>query len=625
MFDLISKKSGTSAGELHLIVLWANARHKEKEILADIKENLQILECYDVLWQKQNIERNFGRFYGVKLDSIIKKAKECGEGRFLLCTVWDSAPDYQYVETSRGIEEVNTKMFTLKEKYRQWTGGGSKIHATNSPKETNHDITLLLGKNYEDYLKDAPKSWNGEFKKLNQDVIGTNGWKSLEELFYVLNNTIEYVVLRGLESLDVYQSSKEHSDIDVLVKDYDNFVLLLNGKAKINVIHRPKYAINIGKQEMFFDIWNSNRQYYDAKWAKDMFASRVLKNNFYQLNDENKFYELIYHTLIHKKKIASDYYEKAFNLYKQIMPKANTDFGKTAFDSYYQLLRKFMYDKHYEFIRPHDKSVYYNEQLINSDEIIEYLNEKYKITDVKPFMINNYGGSGYTYFTGEYEGHKLFIKWGGLENTCKNEYRFTKKLYDLNEENFIKPWFYKCDKKEKFFAQDYIEGESLKYLKENNLLSVEQKENIIKQLQKIAETLLKVKVVHRDIRPENFILTPDNKLKLMDMQFAVSAEKYKESKFFRKYYHLLSGLGAEYALGKFMWDDFYSLTKLMDYIGISEKTKDIKAEIAKNQGKLMVAFSKGLRIKIKLFKMLSIIVPVRSLRKKLRGCYKQKS
>ena len=149
------------ASELHLIILWARARYKEKEILTDIAANLKILECYDIAWSKKFVANNFSRFYGVKLDSRSSKEKECGSGRFLLITVLDENPKYDFIKTSRGFENVNTNLFFLKEKYRAWTRGGHKIHATNSVAETNHDLSLLLGKNSADYLLNAPEKWDG--------------------------------------------------------------------------------------------------------------------------------------------------------------------------------------------------------------------------------------------------------------------------------------------------------------------------------------------------------------------------------------------------------------------------------------------------------------------------------
>lgn len=237
--------------ELHLIILWEHARYKQNEILQDIQKQLKVLECYDIKWNKSNIAKNFTRFYGVKLDDNSAKEKECGQGRFLLITVLDENPKYDFVETSRGYEYANVNILKLKEKYRLWTGGGSKVHATNSVKECNHDITLLLGKNYKDYLDTAPNSWDGTFKTLNSDLTGTEGWKNLQEVFYVLNNTINYVVLRNHECLPEQFNTKEHGDIDILVDDYQNAIFLLDAVRVSKTPYRVHYKNYVNKQEVF--------------------------------------------------------------------------------------------------------------------------------------------------------------------------------------------------------------------------------------------------------------------------------------------------------------------------------------------------------------------------------------
>ena len=168
--------------ELHLIVLWHNARYREKEILEDIQKNLQIVECYDIKWSKDKVASNFTRFYGEKLDNGSFKEKECGTDSFLLVVVMDNSPVYEFVETSRGSEYVNVNLFNLKSKYREWTRGGHKIHTTNTPEETNHDITLLLGVNYEDYLAEHNGNWDGKIKSIERNLTGAEEWKSLEEI-----------------------------------------------------------------------------------------------------------------------------------------------------------------------------------------------------------------------------------------------------------------------------------------------------------------------------------------------------------------------------------------------------------------------------------------------------------
>ena len=606
--------------ELHLIVLWQNARSKEKQILEDIQKNLTILECFDIAWNKKNIAKNFTRFYGVKLDNNSKKQQECGDGRFLLITVLDKQPNYEYVETSRGHEKVNVNIFNLKEKYRKLTGGGSKIHATNSVIETNHDITLLLGKNYDDYLKTAPDKWNKKYQPLNQDLLGTNGFASLEEVFYLLNNTTNYVVLRNYECLPKEFTTKEHGDIDILAAEYLNTMLLLNAIPATATPNRVHCYNIVNQQKVFWDIRHIGDNYYHKAWQEDMLSSKVLNNNnIYVLNDENYFYSLIYHAVIHKKKIASDYYTKVACLLKRIFPNTTSDKEKFPFDNYYQMLRSFMADKHYIFTRPKDQTVYYNHQLVDSDTVINYLHNNYELQDVKPIMINNYGASGYTYFEGYKGSERLFIKWGGIENTCKNEFKFTKLLYDINQNNFIKPWFYRCDKDRKFIAMEFINGDNLQSLIANNQLTDKQKDDIIKQFDDIIVTLFEAKCVHRDIRPENFILDYNGKLKLIDNQFAVNALKYKENRFFRKNYALIQGLGAQYALGKFRWDDVYSFIKIAEYIG--NTSKDQLNKMRENIGKYRLCFPILSLIKIRFLRCLALFTPVKSWRKKLRGHY----
>ena len=62
---------------------------------------------------------------------------------------------------------------------------------------------------------------------LNKNIIGTNGWESFDELFYVLNECEEYLILRNSDniSLDYYQNNS--GDIDVLVKDKNRFRYIL--------------------------------------------------------------------------------------------------------------------------------------------------------------------------------------------------------------------------------------------------------------------------------------------------------------------------------------------------------------------------------------------------------------
>ena len=73
-------------------------------------------------------------------------------------------------------------VFDKKQQYREWTGGGHRIHASDDEWETNKDLTLLLGQNIEDFINHTPIC-NISEEELHQNCIGVNGYKSIKELF----------------------------------------------------------------------------------------------------------------------------------------------------------------------------------------------------------------------------------------------------------------------------------------------------------------------------------------------------------------------------------------------------------------------------------------------------------
>ncbi|MDQ0339454.1 hypothetical protein J2S00_002241 [Caldalkalibacillus uzonensis] len=351
--------------ELHLFIIWENARYKENKIIEDINHKLKILNIYEIKWSPGNFAKNLSRFYGTKLPDGSFKEKHCGRGPFLLIIVEDTNPKYRKRNTSRGTEIVNINMFDAKSTYRDWTGGGHKIHATNSIQETNHDLTLLLGKNAEDYKKDYNTEWNGEITKLQEDIIGANGWDNIQQLFYVLNNTVNYVVLRNFECLPEQYNMKNHGDIDLLTDNYYDLCWITNAKKVFKPKYRVHYKVNIGGEEVYFDFRYLGDNYYDINWQKKILSNKVLmKNCFYAPDYVNYFYSLLYHVIVHKKTVADDYAERLWLMSQQILNKEydytyfkNINFLKSILDS-------FMIKNNYQYKEPVDRSVYFNNNLI---------------------------------------------------------------------------------------------------------------------------------------------------------------------------------------------------------------------------------------------------------------------
>ena len=578
MTKIYSKK------ELHLIIIWENGRYKEKEIIKSISEKFELVEKYKINWNKNLFGKNLTTFYGTNLPPKSEKENHCGKGEFLLIIFYDNDPKYGYVETSKGKEKVNTNIFACKEKFRDLTGGGHKIHSTNSPLETNHDLTLLLGINYNDYeisLKnklDKNKENENIVENIPNNIIGVNGWESLEQLFYVMNSSLDYVVMRNFEYLPDNRFSKEHGDIDFLVKDLDQAVFITNAKR----LYKKRYKINVDGKDVLVDFEHVRDGSYDHKWQNNILKKRILiKNSFYIPDDEDYFFSLIYHIMFHKTYIETDYPDKIKNIYKKL---SFYDSSRCNFDNYLKFLEKFLSVNNYQITKPKDISYFFDEKVLNYKIDIENFS-KTNLKNVEPYKVSEWkNSSGYIYFKAESDNKKnLFIKSRGIGDSSKREYQVIKELSNIDDKYFPKLYYHKSLEEINFIIMEEIEGQRLDHLVNSNEFgskSNQFKENIYKGIFKILKILHKSKIVHRDIRPQNLLIKNDGTPVLIDFQFAVDNKrtKYKEFNIVKKNPELIIGLGDKFAKNVFHWDDAYSVYKIFDFLKLKNNPDFLKVK-----------------------------------------------
>ena len=576
--------------ELHLFIIWEKGRYKEKEIVKSINEEFQLVEKYRINWDKKLFGKNLTSFYGTNLPPNSKKEKHCGNDEFLLLTFYDNNPKHGFIETGRGTEKVNLNVFLAKEKFRKWTGGGHKIHSTNSIQETNHNLTLLLGKNYYDYetlIKNKIlKKKRKQTKKISRNIEGINGWKSLEQLLYVMNNTIEYVVLRNFEHMPKKYISKDHADIDFLVRDVDQAAYISSAQK----IYKDRYKINIAGKNILVDFESVGDGFYDQKWQNHILKEKIFfKNIFYVPNPENYFYCLIYHVLFHKRNIAADYHFKIKQAYKKLNI---YNYKKCNFNNYLYLLEKFISKNGYHIEKPKDSSIFFDEQMINYKKDIEDLSVV-SCKNVNPFQLENWKNfSGFIYFTGEIkEKKKVFIKSRGIEESSKREFKVIQLLRSLKKKYFPKVYYYRKTKKQNFVVMEHIKGFRLDKLIESGNLHKKTKifkKNIYTGIFIILKMLHKLKIVHRDIRPQNIIIKNDGTPILIDFQFAVDVKRkiFKEYKIVKKKPRMVKGLGSNFAKNQFHWDDAYSVSKIFDLFKLNDDKIfiQIKKDVSKMIG-----------------------------------------
>jgi hypothetical protein len=338
--------------ELHLFIIWSNARYKEAEILSDMASRFKILGIHTVTWEKSHFSANLTRFYGENLPPHSNKEKLCGNGPFTLVVVLDENPLYRTRMTSKGPKVVNVNLFDSKEMYRHWTGGGHMIHGTNSDAEVRHDLVLLTGLSKDDYLKKAEEAGttlSGSFGSMP----GEESWRDMNQLLYVLNETVEYVVLRNFNGLFSDYNKSIHGDVDILTSNRYLARLALNAKPVHRSKRRVQHIVKIGDGGTYFDIRYVGDNYYCKAWEKEILEKRHLTSEgYYRTDDENFAYSLLYHALVQKPKIADDYKET----FRSLFP------GKDE-KELKQILLEYLRKHGYKMNEPFDYTVYFNESI----------------------------------------------------------------------------------------------------------------------------------------------------------------------------------------------------------------------------------------------------------------------
>jgi len=344
--------------EIHLFIVWHNALEYRAQIIENIEKDLTILGIHDINWDLDKFEENITRFYR-KRPNMSDKANRVGRDYFTLIVVKDENPTYENRHTSKGDEVVNINIFDRKEHFRSITGPPNDlIHATNNIQETNHDLTLLTGTNCKDYLNNCKES-NIRSEDFG-NLVAAHGWKSVSQLFYVLNNTLEYVVLRNWESLPDHLLHDTHKDVDMLVNNLTDASYILNAKKVFPEPLRVHYHVTIQNEIVPFDIRYVGDNYYDINFEKDIMNTRVLHpNKFYTPNVHNHFYSLLYHAYIHKNGVKDKYKIRLSQLTDELTPNYFNDENNIA-----TLLQTFLKINNYKLVQP-EPSVVYNLNAVN--------------------------------------------------------------------------------------------------------------------------------------------------------------------------------------------------------------------------------------------------------------------
>ncbi len=467
-------------------------------------EHFQILSTHTIQWSNEKFRSNLKIFYSQswqhfsssQLESALRyKCDYCGIGPFTAIVFQDTHSQMDWRITSNGKKYVNIHVFDKKMEYRQFTGGGHLIHCSNDVDETNHDLTLLFGLNTQDFLSHSTKS-----SLISNNCVGVDGYNSISQLFYVLNNCINYCVLRNFECLPDKYTLAEHGDIDLLVENKQQMACLTLAKPIFSETYRVYHIIRIADKDIPFDFRYVGDNYYDIKWERRILEHRRMeKDLFFVPSDEDLYFSLLYHAYIQKNEVKPDYLPKLKKYAESISDVFNPEPSLVI-----RKIDSFMRQYDYEYIEPLDKTVVYNLQNIEKSSYALRYGKCIKRTEED-------GSNGYVYSSRVYDSGNRIVKLG-TKWLIENEALF---LSRLSGNTYFPNIISKEQKGNQLMKLEITKMQGCDFAKFFGNMRHQHGyflRSFMRSMIEILHLFNNQSVVHRDLTPSNIIIEADGRL-----------------------------------------------------------------------------------------------------------------
>jgi len=133
--------------------------------------------------------------------------------------------------------------------------------------------------------------------------------RNLRQFFsYMHDVNFQYVVLRNFDNLPNDAQLGEHSDLDLLVYDFEHFFELFPEARLVHKVPRVRTRIPIGESCLYADVRSVGDDYYPESFQRAILRSREWNDRgFFTPDYACHTAALAYHAVHHKNDIAQEY------------------------------------------------------------------------------------------------------------------------------------------------------------------------------------------------------------------------------------------------------------------------------------------------------------------------------
>jgi hypothetical protein len=198
--------------EIHVFILWSAALAFADAIYDDLEREFELVDSILVRWNQETFDSNLMRMYGAALPDRSAKMATAGVEPFHVLVVRDREPVYATRWRSWGLGPANVRTYDAKARYREWTGGAFRVHATLDRREAERDTFMLTGRRIDEYAYAPAVPWERTPRReYDADVTGAHGWASLAQLFAALAVCVRFVVLWRGEAITLLVDDRERA------------------------------------------------------------------------------------------------------------------------------------------------------------------------------------------------------------------------------------------------------------------------------------------------------------------------------------------------------------------------------------------------------------------------------